>query len=112
MAGLDAPIKWTVALAREVALAPRTLRHARQTITDLARLPDQLDRVADTLERTAAGLEHSVAELSMSIGGGMNDRLEHLDTVVSDLRDTLTGLIGAIPGVRRTLQSVVRPSRD
>lgn len=112
MPGLDAPVRWMAALVREVSLAPRTARHARQVITDLARLPDQLDRLADTLERTAGSLELSIAELSVSVGGGMNDRLEHLDTVVSDLRDTLTGLIGAIPGVRRTLQSVVRPSRD
>lgn len=112
MAAPDAGLRWLAALGREVALAPSTLRRARQAVTDLARLPDQLDRLTLTLERTAASLERSVGDLSVAVGGGMNDRLEHLDTVVSDLRDTLTGLIGAIPGVRRTLQSVVRPSRD
>jgi ABC-type transporter Mla subunit MlaD len=112
VAAADAGLRWLAALGREVALAPRTLRRARQVLAELARLPDQLDRLTDTLERTAAGLEKSVGELSLSVGGGMNDRLEHLDAVVSDLRDTLTGLIGAIPGVRRTLQSVVRPPRD
>lgn len=105
-------LRWMTALGREAAHAPHTLRLAREALAELTRLPAQLERLTETLERTVAGLELSVGELSTAVGGGMHERLEHLDSVVSDLRDTLTGLIGVIPGMRRTLQNVVRQPRS
>ena len=97
---------------------------------EVGRLPDQLEELTAALNRTTATIEttlprlegvvielhHTVNELSATIGtsldglsdhmaGALGERLEHLDTVVSDLGRTLTSLIGSIPGARRALRS-------
>ena len=58
-----------------------------------------------TLHRAAENIDQSLTEVSGTIVGGMNDRIGHVDDMVSDLRNTLTSLVGAIPLARRALQS-------
>jgi len=105
-------VRWLLSLAVELAHAPETLRRARTLVGDLGRLPAQLERLTETLERTTGGLEHSLGQFADAVGGGMQERLEHLDVVVSDLGSTLSALIGAIPGARRALQSAARSPRQ
>jgi hypothetical protein len=92
-------------LTEEVRRAPDTLRGARMVITELARLPKQIDELIVALDRTMEHLDESLTEVSGTIVGGMNDRIEHVDVMVSDLRNTLTSIVGAIPLARRALQS-------
>lgn len=106
--GAGLVVRWAQTLAQEIGQAPRTLRRARLLIFELGRLPGQIDELTAALDRTTATLDRSLPELSRVVAGGLNDRVEHLDSVVSGLNDTLTSLIGSIPGARRAL----RNSRD
>ena len=96
---------WAMTLTEELRRAPDTLRGARIAITELARLPRQIDELIVALDRTMDHLDESLTEVSGTIVGGMNDRIEHVDAMVSDLRNTLTSIVGAIPLARRALQS-------
>ncbi|HXX90450.1 MAG TPA: hypothetical protein VEI83_09535 [Acidimicrobiales bacterium] len=96
---------WAMTLTEEVRRAPDTLRGAREVIMELARLPQQIDDLIVALDRTVENIDRSLNEVSGAIVGGMNDRIGHVDDMVSDLRNTLTSLIGAIPVARRALQS-------
>ena len=97
--------QWAMSLTEEVRRAPDTLRGAREVIMELARLPQQIDDLIVALDRTVENIDRSLNEVSGAIVGGMNDRIGHVDDMVSDLRNTLTSLIGAIPVARRALQS-------
>ena len=44
--------------------------------------------------------------------GNLDDRLDHLDGVVSDLSRTIVTILGSIPGFRRTLRSQDRKVRE
>lgn len=106
------PARWTRALAEEVSRAPSTLRRARLLIADLARLPEQIEELTAALDRTTTTIEGSLAQLSDTVALGMNERLEHLDEVVSELNDTVgsvgsmvTGVLGSVPGVRRAVRA-------
>jgi hypothetical protein len=97
--------RWAMTLTEELRRAPDTLRGARMVMTELARLPRQIDELIVALDRTMDHLDESLTEVSGTIVGGMNDRIEHVDVMVSDLRNTLTSIVGAIPLARRALQS-------
>ena len=97
--------QWVMTLTEEVRRAPETMRGAREVVVALARLPDQIDALIVTLDRTVDSIDRSLAEVSETIVVGMNDRIGHVDDMVSDLRNTLTSLIGAIPVARRALQT-------
>lgn len=106
------PWRWTRALAEEVSRAPATLRRARLLIVELARLPEQIEELTAALDRTTTTIDGSLAHLSDTVALGMNDRLEHLDEVVSELNDTVgavgtmvTGVLGSVPGVRRAVRA-------
>jgi len=96
---------WAMTLTEEIRRAPDTLRGARVVLSELARLPTQIDALIVALDRTMDHLDESLTEVSGTIVGGMNDRIEHVDVMVSDLRNTLTSIVGAIPLARRALQS-------
>ena len=97
--------QWAMTLTEEVRRAPETMRGAREVLVALARLPDQIDALIVTLDKTVDSVDRSLAEVSETIVVGMNDRIGHVDDMVSDLRNTLTSLIGAIPVARRALQT-------
>jgi len=96
---------WAMTLTEEVRRAPDTMRGAREALVELARLPKQIDELILALHRAAENIDQSLTEVSGTIVGGMNDRIGHVDDMVSDLRNTLTSLVGAIPLARRALQS-------
>ena len=96
---------WAMTLTEEIRRAPDTMRGARVVITELARLPKQIDELIVALDRTVESIDQSLTEVSGAIVGGMNDRIGHVDDMVSDLRNTLTSIVGAIPLARRALQS-------
>jgi hypothetical protein len=99
-------IRWGQSLANELVRAPETLRTARLVVDDLeASIPE----LTATVRSLTTELETTLRDLSVAVAGGMNDRLEHLDSVVSDLGRTLTALIGGIPGARRALRATERP---
>lgn len=67
---------------------------ARTLATDLPRVTTVLDGVSPELSKLVAGLD---------------GRLDHLDTVVTQLGAVVTGAVGAIPGMRRTLRAPGSP---
>ena len=113
-------LHWTRLLADELTRAPATLRSARMLLAELARLPAQLDALLTTLDRTNETIDRSLGELSSLIGelhtnlsaftAGTERRMDHLDTVVSELTGALTTIIGAIPGARRALSRSTPPA--
>ena len=113
-------VRWIRVLAEEAGRAPATLRSARLVLMELARLPAQLDSLVATLDRTNATIDRSLGDLSSLIGelhGNLSsftaataDRMDHLDTVVSELTGALTSIIGAIPGARRALGRTAPPA--
>ncbi|MHB8680664.1 MAG: hypothetical protein ACYDA2_01015 [Acidimicrobiales bacterium] len=107
---LSGPLDWAMGLVGEVAQAPRTLAMARRLFENTAVLPEQLDRVTGSVDRTTDAVGTAMTELSIAVQD-VRDRLEHLDEVISGLRDTITALIGAIPGARRALDRVPPVSR-
>jgi hypothetical protein len=96
---------WAMTLTEEIRRAPDTMRGAREVLVELARLPTQIDELIVALDRTMEHLDQSLAEVSEVIVGGMNERIGHVDDMVSDLRNTLTTIVGAIPLARRALQT-------
>jgi ABC-type transporter Mla subunit MlaD len=97
--------QWAMTLTEEIRRAPETMRGAREVLVALARLPEQIDALIVTLDRTVESIDAALGEVSETIVVGMNDRIGHVDDMVSDLRNTLTSLIGAIPVARRALQT-------
>lgn len=89
---------------------PRTMALARRLFEETAVLPDHLERVTGSVDRTTDAVASALAELSVAVHD-VRVRLEHLDDVISGLRDTITALIGAIPGARRALDRVPPVSR-
>lgn len=107
-------ITWAVRVAAEIARAPFTLHRVRKVLESLARLPEQiealtiaLDRTTDTLESTLGRMDGRL-EAVQGTFGSVDQRVEHLDASVSELSTTITNVIGAIPGARRTLRSTGR----
>lgn len=100
--GPQALVRWWAGLLRELSYAPVTVARARHLLDRSSGLPSQLERVADSVERTTAPLSTSLEDVAAGLAE-IRDRLEHLDLVISHLRDTLTAVIAAVPGARRAL---------
>lgn len=120
-------VRWTGALATEVALLPATIRHLREAVLAIALLPPEIERLNVALAEASGTLEAHVPELSRVVVGDLSgavaalndvlpkletvvaeelrERVEHLDVVVSELSTTLTGALGTIPGVRRSVRA-------
>lgn len=95
-------------MVREVVHAPATLGRARELLDDVAQLPGHLERVAGAVEGTTEGLDGSLEDVAGALAE-IRDRLEHLDTVIGHLRDTLVALIAAVPGAGRVLDRLPPP---
>lgn len=104
-------ISWLVRVAAELARAPFTLYRVRKVLQALGRLPEQIEALTIALDRTTQTLETTLARMDGRLEqvqgtfGSVDGRVEHLDESVSELADTITSLIGAIPGARRSLRS-------
>jgi hypothetical protein len=102
--GLDGLADLTKALAG-LARLPSQIDSLVAVLADTTGVLVRLETVVGELATTVKSLESTLeTTLVGSVGGGMNDRLEHLDSVVSELGEVLTNLIGAIPGARRALR--------
>lgn len=99
---------WIGAVLREVSYAPATIAGARRLLARAADLPDQLERVVAAVEQTTEPLSGSLEDVAEALAD-IRDRLEHLDTVIWHLRDTLVSLIAAVPGARRALDRLPPP---
>ena len=126
---LDIPslLNWPVAMLNEVAALPDTLRAARQLVTDLAVLTDNLAQTVDLLGRTikrvdqadlagVAGriaavtgqVESQISEMFGPIAHTVN-QVDSIEASVTELRNTLFGILKRVPGARRSLVDLANP---
>jgi ABC-type transporter Mla subunit MlaD len=94
---------WPVAMFNEVAALPDTLRSARQLVADLGRLADHLATVADQVE-----------ESIQSLIGPMANTVHQVDSIeasVTELRNTLFGILKRVPGARKSLLDLANPGQ-
>jgi hypothetical protein len=101
-------VGWVVSAVREATYAPATIAAARRLLARTHDVPDQLERVVVAVEQTTAPLSASLEDVAAALTE-IRDRLEHLDTVIGHLRDTLVGVIAAVPGARRALDRLPPP---
>ncbi len=76
--------------------------------TSLTELPERLDALTATLGDTIGAPDALLPTLDERIGG-MDDRVERVEPMVTDLGEALLNLMGSIPGVRRAVRDV-RPT--
>jgi hypothetical protein len=100
--------RWWASALRELAHAPDSLRRLRQLLVGVSELPGQLERVVGAVESTTAPLSASLEDVAEALAE-IRDRLEHLDSVIWHLRDTLVALVGAVPGAGRVLDRLPPP---
>lgn len=101
-------LRWWAALLREAAHAPETVLQARHLLQGLVELPAQLERVVGSVESVTSPLSGSLDDVAEGLAE-IRDRLQHLDTVILHLRDTLVAVVAAVPGGRRALDRVPAP---
>ena len=101
--GLDvrALLNWPVAMLNEVAAMPDTLRSARQLVADLGKLAERLSAVGDQVERQ---LEALVGPMATTV-----NQVNSIEASVTELRNTLFGILKRVPGARRSLLDLANP---
>jgi ABC-type transporter Mla subunit MlaD len=127
--GLDvgALINWPVAMLNEVAALPDTLKSARQLVGDLAKLTERLGQMTEVLSTTivrvdqadlaaVAGrisavtdeVEKQIAEMFGPITHTVN-QVDSIEASVTELRNTLFGILKRVPGARRSIVDLANP---
>lgn len=71
----------------------------------LSTVPDQLARFDAVVAEVGAQLGAVLPKLEDVVIDELGDRVRHLDEVVSELSATLTSVMSAIPGVRRSVRT-------
>ena len=101
--GLDvgALVSWPVAMLNEVAALPDTLKSARQLIADLGRLAEHLSTVGDQIERQ---MEALIGPMANTV-----NQVDSIEASVTELRNTLFGILKRVPGARRSLVDLANP---
>jgi len=101
--GLDIErlLNWPVALLNEVAALPDTLKSARQLIVDLGKLADHLASVGDQIERQ---LDNLIGPMAKTV-----NQVDSIEASVTELRNTLFGILKRVPGARRSLVDLANP---
>jgi ABC-type transporter Mla subunit MlaD len=116
-------------MLNEVAALPDTLRSARELVGDLAsltgRLGDMVDLLSTTIvrvdganlagvaERIAAvtdQVEVQIAEMFGPITHTVN-QVDSIEASVTELRNTLFGILKRVPGARKSLVDLANPGR-
>jgi ABC-type transporter Mla subunit MlaD len=98
---VGALFNWPVAMLNEVAALPDTLRSARQLVGDLGKLADHLATVADQVEQQVQGLMGPMAKTV--------NQVDSIEASVTELRNTLFGILKRVPGARRSLVDLANP---
>jgi ABC-type transporter Mla subunit MlaD len=127
--GLDvgALVNWPVAMLNEVAALPDTLKSARKLVGDLGALTGRLSEMVDVLSTTlvrvdkadlagVAGrigavtdeVEKQIAEMFGPITHTVN-QVDSIEASVTELRNTLFGILKRVPGARRSLVDLANP---
>jgi ABC-type transporter Mla subunit MlaD len=127
--GLDvgALINWPVAMLNEVAALPDTLKSARQLVGDMAKLTARLTEMTEMLSSTVvrvdqadlAGVagriaavtdqvETQIAEMFGPITHTVN-QVDSIEASVTELRNTLFGILKRVPGARKSLLDLAKP---
>lgn len=103
--GLDvgAFLNWPVSMLNEVAALPDTLKSARQLLGDLAKLADHLSAVADQVERQIDSLMGPMAKTV--------NQVDSIEASVTELRNTLFGILKRVPGARKSLLDLANPGQ-
>jgi hypothetical protein len=101
-------LRWAGDVVRELAHGPTTVGRARHLLGELVGLPGQLERVVRSVEDTTTPLSGSLEDVAEALSE-IRDRLEHLDTVIWHLRDTVFAVVAAVPGGRRALDRLPAP---
>jgi ABC-type transporter Mla subunit MlaD len=94
---------WPVAMLNEVAALPDTLKSARQLVGDLAKLADHLASVGDQLERQMQSLLGPMAQTVRQV--------DSIEASVTELRNTLFGILKRVPGARKSLLDLANPGQ-
>ena len=92
---------WPVAMLNEVAALPETLKSARQLVADLGKLADHLASVADQVEQQLQSLMGPMAKTV--------NQVDSIEASVTELRNTLFGILKRVPGARRSLLDLANP---
>jgi hypothetical protein len=127
--GLDlgALVNWPVAMLNEVAALPETLKSARQLVGDMAKLTARLTEMTEMLGTTIirvdradlAGVaeriavvtdqvETQIAEMFGPITHTVN-QVDSIEASVTELRNTLFGILKRVPGARKSLLDLAKP---
>ena len=101
--GLDveALLNWPVAMLNEVAALPDTLKSARQLVGDLGKLAERLSAVGDQVERQ---MESLLGPMAKTV-----NQVDSIEASVTELRNTLFGILKRVPGARRALVDLANP---
>jgi ABC-type transporter Mla subunit MlaD len=124
---LGALVNWPFAMLNEVAALPETLNSARQLVGDMAKLTARLTEMTEMLsttivrvdradlagvaERIAAvtdQVETQIAEMFGPITHTVN-QVDSIEASVTELRNTLFGILKRVPGARRSLLDLANP---
>jgi hypothetical protein len=100
---IGALFNWPVAMLNEVAALPDTMKSARQLIGDLGKLADHLATVADEVEKQIQGL---MGPMTKTVG-----QVDSIEASVTELRNTLFGILNRVPGVRKSLVDLANPGQ-
>ena len=99
---VGALLNWPVAMLNELAALPDTLKSARQLVGDLGKLADHLAAVGDQVEREIESLMGPMAKTV--------NQVDSIEASVTELRNTLFGILKRVPGARRSLADLARPA--
>jgi ABC-type transporter Mla subunit MlaD len=101
--GLDvgALLGWPAAMLNEVAALPDTLKSARQLVADLAKLAERLSAVGDQVEQQ---MESLLGPMAQTV-----NQVNSIEASVTELRNTLFGILKRVPGARRSLVDLANP---
>ena len=100
-------VQWPLKVIEELLAAPWTIELVRRSLGELPGRIDRLDSAVSELAADLTAFRETLGDVLPDLSrvvSGMDDRVGRVETVVADLGEVLTNLIGAIPGVRRALR--------
>jgi ABC-type transporter Mla subunit MlaD len=120
-------LNWPVAMMNEVAALPDTLKSARELVGDLAKLTGRLSDMVEALSTTLvrvdqadlAGVAGRIAEVTNTVETQIGEmfgpithtvtQVDSIEASVTELRNTLFGILKRVPGARRSILDLANP---